>query len=183
MTRKQALLAAMQILSTDPAYIEISTRLQEIYDDLPLMHWNDKSIHDSVQQFIIDNGRTPTVSDFDHAGLPPHTVIKRRYGINLAEWLEANYPTKRKSFDEKVSPYIRAFIDDYNRIQPKTQQEFELNRSKGVVCYQTIMKYCHVSSWAELISTLHLPDYRISARAKRHIDVVVQIHSDIRKDK
>lgn len=61
MTRKEALKKAIEILSET---IDITALLQDIYDELPLIHWTDKSIRDTVEQFIIDNIRVPTATDF-----------------------------------------------------------------------------------------------------------------------
>ena len=49
MTRKTALLLAIQALSEDKNNKEICDVLQQIADDLPIAHWNKTNIIDSVQ--------------------------------------------------------------------------------------------------------------------------------------
>ena len=93
MTRKQALQRAIEHLSRFPEYTEEVRLLEEIRRELPLIHWSDRSIHDTVEQFILDNGRPPTASDFKKAGMPPHTVIQSKYKMPLSRWLDENYPT------------------------------------------------------------------------------------------
>lgn len=44
-------------LSQFPEYAEEVQLLQDICDELPLIHWSDKSIRDAVAQFILDYGR------------------------------------------------------------------------------------------------------------------------------
>ena len=56
MTRKQAIIQAIQALSALEGQEEAVTRLQELYEEMPLVHWSDKSIRDTVAQFIADNG-------------------------------------------------------------------------------------------------------------------------------
>lgn len=90
MTRKQALNKAIQVLSHNGGYAEVIRFLKDIHDELPLIHWSDKSIRDTVEQFIINNCRIPTATDFKRKGMPPHLVIKRKYKITLGEWLEQN---------------------------------------------------------------------------------------------
>ena len=97
MTRKQAIIQAVQALSAQGGNEEAIALLQDIYDEMPLIHWSDKSIKDVVEQFIVDNGRVPTVSDFRKKGMPPHTVFKFRYGITLSEWLSTNYPQPERN--------------------------------------------------------------------------------------
>ena len=75
MTRKQALQRAIEALSTNPEYAEDIRILQEIKDELPLIHWSDSSIRDTVEQFILDNNRVPTVTDFKKKGLPTQMLL------------------------------------------------------------------------------------------------------------
>lgn len=91
-TRKQALQRAIEHLSRFPEYAEEVRLLEEICDELPLIHWSDRSIRDTVEQFILDNGRPPTASDFKKAGMPPHTVIQSKYKMPLSRWLDETIP-------------------------------------------------------------------------------------------
>jgi hypothetical protein len=61
--------------------------------DLPLTGWTKKTIFDSIDQFIADYGRFPTAIDFKKKGLPPHPVIKLRFGVTLKDFLNMYYPT------------------------------------------------------------------------------------------
>ena len=59
-TRKDALNNAIAIISEkidDNFEIEETVRiLKELRDSLPLVHWTEETIFDSVNQFIKDNG-------------------------------------------------------------------------------------------------------------------------------
>jgi len=97
MTRKQAISLAIQALSETGQNEEAITVLRTLSDELPLVHWSDAAIHDAVEQFILDHDRIPTASDFKKRGLPPHTVIKNRYGATLQSWLQENYSVVKPS--------------------------------------------------------------------------------------
>ena len=84
MTRKQALELAVQALAENEEAVQV---LHTMIDELPLNRWTEDSIFDAVEQFILDHGRVPTTTDFKKRGLPPHTVIKRRFGMTLQGWL------------------------------------------------------------------------------------------------
>lgn len=159
MTRKTAIYQAIYILSQSKGNEEIIKKLQDIVDELPLIHWSDKSIRDRVEQFIEDEGRTPNVSDFRKKGMPPHTVFKQKYGINLAEWLQQNYPTTRPTAEEVTNAYIQEFTSEYKRIKPRSAKEYESNRNKGVKSWQTVCSRCGQTSWRGLIKHLDLPFY------------------------
>ena len=121
MTRKTALNQAIYILSQSEGNEEIIEKLQDLLEELPIIHWSDKSIHDRVQQFAEDNGRNPTTSDFKKKGMPPHPVIKQKYGINLSDWLEQFYPTNRPTPEQIRKEYTEEFIREYSRIKSPSQ--------------------------------------------------------------
>ena len=97
MTRKQALELAVQAMAANEEAVQV---LHTMIDELPLNRWTEAAIRDSVEQFILDNGRPPLRTDFKKRGLPPHTVIKRRFGVTLQEWLDQNYPTEKTPLDQ-----------------------------------------------------------------------------------
>lgn len=180
MTRKQAITKAIQAVSESglEESNDIIGLLQDIYDELPINHWTDKSIRDSVEQFIIDNGRNPTATDFKKRGMPPHPVIKQKYKVTLSEWLENNYPTQNLNFDELKNKYTNAFVEDYLRIKPKSSDEFNRKKSADTKCWQTVAKYYDVKSWLPLLSVLNLPHYEAD-NCKKPVHINVNIESNI----
>ena len=159
MTRKQALNSAIKALSTNKDYEETVALLQEIYDELPLNHWSEKSIHDTVKQFIIDNEKVPTATDFKRKDMPSHTIIKQKYNITLKQWLNTYYPTEKINYDMLKEKYTNDFVNEYQKIKPKSQYEFNKNKSQQTKVWQTIASYNNVKSWKDLLKKLHLPLY------------------------
>ena len=178
MTRKQALQRAITVLGKNPEYAEDIRILQEISDELPLIHWSDSSIRDTVEQFILDNGRVPTASDFKKKGMPPHPVIKQKYKITLGEWLEKHYPVRKPTYEELKEKYTQMFIEDYYRIKPKSQEEFNRGKRPETRGWQTVANYHHTKSWRNLLKKLDLPLYFDMARDHVPIKVTVNFHID-----
>jgi hypothetical protein len=129
MTRKQALAMAAQVLS-ERGQDEAAAILHKLSTELPFYSWSEDAIRDAVEQFILDHGRVPTATDFKKRGLPPHTVIKKRFGITLQEWLNRDYPVVKLSEEEKRTKATEAFVRDYFRIQPKSADEFNARRAR-----------------------------------------------------
>jgi hypothetical protein len=96
MTRKQASNQAIHELSKQDGQEEVIEKLQSICNELPLCNWTEAAIKDSVEQFYVENGRYPNVTDFKKKGMPPHPSVKRRFGINLKDRLQKNYPSEPK---------------------------------------------------------------------------------------
>jgi hypothetical protein len=178
MTRKQALRRAINFLSKHPEYEEDIRILQEISDELPLIHWSDSSIRDTVEQFILDNGRVPTTSDFKKKGMPPHPVIKQKYNVTLGEWLKQNYATRKPTQNERMDTYTKDFVEDYNRIKPRNQKEFNQNKCPWTKSWQTIAKYHGVRSWHTLLDALELPTYSKKPKETSPPDIKIQFFID-----
>ena len=96
--------------------------------ELPLNRWTEAAIRDSVEQFILDNGRPPLRTDFKKKCLPPHSVVKRRFGVTLQEWLDQNYPTEKTPLDELYAQATQEFIKEYLRIQPVSAEDYNTRR-------------------------------------------------------
>ena len=110
--------------------------------------------------------------------MPPHTVIKQKYKVNLSEWLEQNYPTHKPSFNELKEKYTKDFIEDYNIIKPKSQQEFNQYRRKGTKGWQTVAAYHDICSWRALIKHLNLTLYFDMQRDHKPMNLKINMHSD-----
>lgn len=159
MTRKQAIQTAISVLSRHKKYKDEVHILNQLLEELPLIHWSDASIRDAVEQFQLDYGRTPTVSDFRRKGMPPHPVIKQKYKVTLQQWLEENYPSHKPTKEELRDLYTAAFTDEYQRLHPKSQADFNRRRQKGVKGWNTVAKYNNVKTWRQLLAALKLPVY------------------------
>jgi len=165
-TRKDALNNAIAIVSEkidDNFEIEETVRiLKELRDSLPLVHWTEETIFDSVNQFIKDNGRFPLCCEFDtNTKLPSDSVIKRMFQMKTSEWIKKFYPdySERNSFESRKERYTQLFIEEYNRIRPKTQAEYDRQRRKNAPSYENMLKYYGLTSRLELLQVLNLPLY------------------------
>ena len=179
MTRKQAIYQAIQALSKEKGHEEAISSLRDIYEELPLIHWTDKSIRDTVEQFIIDNGRNPTASDFRKKGMPPHPVIKQKYKITLGEWLAQNYPTHAPRFEELKSKYTEDFVNEYIRIKPTSEGDFDKRRNRNTKTWITVAKYNNTTTWRGLLNALSLPIYTKPISPPRRTVIKVHITTDI----
>ena len=159
MTRKQALAVAIEALSKTGRNEEAIAVLHKISNELPLNRWTEDAIRDSVEQFTLDNGRPPTRTDFRSKYLPPHSVIRRRFGVTLQEWLDQNYPTKKTPLDELHAKATENFIKEYLRIQPVSAEDYNARRNHPSHGWFAIAKYNHTRRWRILLEKLNLPIY------------------------
>jgi RNA polymerase sigma factor (sigma-70 family) len=175
MTRKQALELAVQTLAGNEEAVQV---LHTMIDELPLNRWTEAAIRDSVEQFILDNGRPPLRTDFKKKCLPPHSVIKHRFGLTLQEWLDLNYPTEKTPLDELHAQATQDFIREYLRIQPVSAEDYNARRTHPSRGWYAIAKYNHTRRWRILLERLNLPIYNNRGTPNSTPQLKVRVISD-----
>jgi hypothetical protein len=172
MTRKQALYKALEVLTDREAI----TKISEIIKELPLCNWTERAIFDTIDQFVLDNDRNPTATDFLPKGMPPHPVIKLRFGMTLGEFLAKYYPQPTPDKDEQK----RLFIAEYERIQPRGACDFNDKRADGIPTWGTFAKMFGFSRWLEWIEFCGLErSSPVLRERKRGVGLSVSSHVDI----
>ena len=177
MTRKQAInkaIAALQKTGDNSGAIWV---LEELSNELPIIHWSDTALRDTVDQFIADTGRMPTATDFKKPGMPPYRVFMCNYGLTPTEWLQTNYPEHYPSAQEMINRHTKAFIEDYLRLQPKSADDFNERRSDKSRGWRSVARYHHLGTWTNLIKHLGLPKYT-EAKDQVAPKVTVVVHND-----
>ncbi|MBQ8333188.1 MAG: sigma-70 family RNA polymerase sigma factor [Clostridia bacterium] len=178
MTRKQALEAAAERLGKSGENGEVIAVLYEIMHELPLASWTDGRIRDAVEQFIAENGYIPSVRDFGKRPLPPHTVIRNRYGITCGEWMKRNYPKTDISPESETKRLTAAFLEDYRRIKPRSAREFDRNRSPSTPCWITVCRHHGLTRWRQLLAHLGLEPGKNAGKTGETAHLRVKIRSD-----
>jgi len=148
MTRKQALHSVIEILTDD----DLKTKIAEILDDLPFTGWSEETIFDTLDQFVIDHGRNPTTTDFKKKGLPPHPVIKLRFGVTLKEFLAKHYPTVRHVnsqiyYNKPKEEWRTLFINQYHKQKPVSSVEYDKNRPQNTPSWYTVSRMFGITGW------------------------------------
>jgi len=160
MTRKQALHMALEALTDETAKAKVA----EILEDMPFIGWSERTIFDTIDQFIIDHGRIPTASDFRKKSLPPHPVIKLRFGKTLREFLDIYYPTKKlcdsKTYSDKSREEWQAsFITEYHNIKPGSAEEYNARRSSGLPSWATVARLFDITKWLDWLTYCDIVPY------------------------
>ncbi len=182
MTIKKSLELAISIVSesNNPDKDEITRALQICHDTLHTMQWTKELVFDACDQFILENQRDITVTDFDHALLPRHTTIKRLFHMTAAEFRDKYYPLltfarsisspyRRKSEEE----VIQMFVDEFHRVKPHSQEDFAARYDrKRSPCWDTVAKYCGIPHrWTSVLQYLNLKPYPKQERKPTQLSV------------
>lgn len=160
MTRKQALALAIEALSSINGSEEARKILHTLSQELPFTQWTKEAIRDAVEQFILEQGRVPTVTDFKRSTLPPHPMIKKRFGLTAKEWLDLHYPNRQPTEEEQREQINAAFIREYCRIRPGTARAFNEARREDCPSWYRVAVRNGLHRWGELLQQLSLPVYK-----------------------
>ncbi len=180
MTRKEALSLAMQALSETGQNAEAVDVLRTMREELPLNRWSAAAIRDAIDQFVLDHGRLPNAADFKRdRTLPPHTVIKNKFGVNLSEWLVDTYPDILELKKKAQAAATERFAQEYHRLQPKSAAEFDRGRGPDCCCWYTIAGYNETNTWRALLAKLELPVFSNVAVPKKKREYYVQFEANL----
>ena len=178
MTRKQAITKAIETLRQAGDNAEAIRVLEELSSELPIIHWSDATLRDTVDQFIADTGRMPAATDFKNPGMPPYRVFMCNYGLTPTEWLQTNYPEHYPTQDDLKDMYTKAFIEDYMRLQPTSADDFNERRSDKTRGWRCVARYHHLGAWTSLIKHLGLPKFSDVKPEREPSKVTVVVHND-----
>ena len=170
LTRKAALLEAIELVKRSDIPRERKEALTEMLalcvEELPFAKWSKAAIYDACDQFYVDRGRVPSIKDFDRAGLPSHTVVKRRLGITVRELREQHFP-KELLDGRNRDAVVETFRKEYKRCKASTLKGYDKNRGVGQPCAQTVMKAAGVSRWSDLLDRAGVETVKVKSAGKR----------------
>ena len=167
MTRKQAVLQAIEQLDKDEENSSIVEKLKEILEELPLSVWTQKSIIDTVETYAIELGNMlPLATDLTSKnGLPSSTVIFNKFVITSMDiFLKEYFPMfnkqckKHSPYNDKEKEYfVNTFIENYIRIKNKFSlkyigsKTYDKYKEKNTPHTATIIKNCNCKSYEDLL--------------------------------
>lgn len=185
MTRKQAVLDAIWILSKNKENAQTVELLKEIYDELPLTRWTEKSILDAFAEFLLENDRLPTKKDLCN-DLPSVNAIERIFKVSgLIEFEKKYFPHKFE--DEcRVSPYWwysvtdfkNCFVNNYNIINGGLYvkyDDYDLYREPGTPALRLIIEKMECNSYNELLEKVGIKKKKESLTIQSNKRTIVDI--------
>lgn len=156
-TRKQAVLRAIEVLSESKENEEICKVLENLAEELPLSHWTENSILDVTNQFLNDNGKLPASVDFLKVDyLPSRCTIKNKLGLTVEEFYKKYYSNfycnSNSIYNYKdIEYWTNMFKEQYIKHGKPSLNIFDKIRDEDTPCVQTYCKIIGVSTWNELL--------------------------------
>lgn len=167
MTRREALLCAIEYIGDNNP--ELTDKLNEMLEDMPMTHWSAAACYDAIEDFCITHGRFPRMEDFKYnSKLPALPTIRNRFKMPALQWLSSleHYTPAR------TNSALAAFIDEYNRIHPVSGPDYNIKKREDVSKWQAVARrYTPSGNWTDLLKLAglrsvprrHIPEYQVDA--------------------
>ena len=183
MTRKQAILEALDVLSKIDGKSDVCDKLKEVADSVPFTHWDEKTVFDAIEQFKADNGRYPMLSEFRIKELPTHPTIKNRFKMTLKEFLKKYYPesTPQTSYkyERNREVWLKNFKQQCSRMEElRGADDYDKRRDKETPCAEILCRIIGVKNWGELCKVAGVKIIYGAPHKKLHITVNTLSDSD-----
>lgn len=177
MTRKTALLRAIQILTPIESEESTVSKLQEMLDEYPSPHWSKLKIIDAFRQWVADHGQVPSSTTIDaDRSLPSHSTIKQAFGMTASEFMALQFPSDERPIrisnygSKTAKEWGDALRQDFIRVGAIGATDYNKKRSMDMPVYQVIMRILDVATWGELAAEIDLPDQIKPTRNERNVN-------------
>ena len=183
MTRKEAINYAIRTIIDANGDNEAVQLLRDIQEEMPIHHWSKKSILDACTQWVQDHGFMPTAQRLDQISyLPSHTALKTHFNMTYAEFLNKYFARPNEHYipqygSKPTGEWLKLFREEYQRIKPTSQLEFDLQRGEGTPCCMTfVRRFSPDAKYSTLTAMLGLPKYERKKKEKTHERTEFTVH-------
>ncbi len=134
-------------------------RLEGIIADCKIMgiYWTKEKVFEVLNKWRDEHGRNPSVTNLMEPEMPPPSTIQRLFDMSGSAFLNIYYPrsdkSKRKNkYSIKTEQeWIEDFVEQFNKIQPVSADDYNAKREKNTPTWNTIARYLNLSTWHELL--------------------------------
>lgn len=165
-TIKEALHIAINLLEQQPTTKQNKQAiklLSNLTNRDYFVKWNKSLIISTLDEWIKEHDRVPTVRDLTETGMPKAVVIQKHFGVSASVFLKQQYghlipKTERRNKygfncqEDWINCFRTQFLK-HNR--PKCKQ-YNLVKDECTPQYETIIRHSGVSSWTELLKVANV---------------------------
>jgi len=163
MTRKEAIIYAIDMIRKYGGDSEESKSAEEkltsVMNDLPLTKWSKEAIFDACDQYCKKHNKSYlTATDFNSGELPPHRVVKKRFGMEVKEFRDQYYPVPNRMpyhnvyYKMSEEDYTKEFAQFCKKYSYLTQDEYNKRRPEHLPTWVILARMNGVERWTELLS-------------------------------
>lgn len=155
MTRKQAVLKAIEVLSKEDSYNEVCEALERIISSKLVGTWSKELTLEAVEDFIRENGYYPTLREMDEDDmLPAHASAYIAMGIGHEDMKRKyfpNVPYRAQFIKPSQEEWRERFQALYAELGTPSEDLFDKVRPEGEACADTWKRRLKCKRWSELL--------------------------------
>lgn len=183
MTRKQAALKAIELLSGNEENKEICEGLSKIVNGKLTEIWNQELVLESIQDFITEHGYYPTVKQMDASPMmPAHASAYLAMGMGYRAVKETYFPDvphKQEYGKPTAEEWIEQFQKIFVELEKPTEREFNEKRPEGIACASTWARRAECKNWNDLLVKSGFEECLRNIHAPRCTLEVITLESDL----
>lgn len=160
------------------------TRLKNLQDKNHYTKWTKDLVFNRLSKWARTHNRNPTITNLAESGMPKGSQIRRLFDMSPKAFLNTYYPqlkedTINKKYTTKSKQeYVDLFIEEYERIKPKSSREYNNKRNPNYPTWCTIARYINVSTWLQLLECTGVDTSHLNKIETAH-NFNVTYHSDL----
>ena len=122
------------------------------------IQWTKEMVFEQLDKWKIDHGRNPTVTNLTEQDMPKGITIQNLFDMKASAFLNIYYPTEtRKAITSRYKmktkeEWVTDFVTQYNKIKPKSSNEYNTLRDNGSPTWNTTARYCNCTTWNQLLN-------------------------------
>lgn len=150
-------ISAIQQLPDTEENRQAIIRLSNMKSQDRYIHWTKELVFEYLDKWKIEHDRNPTVTTLTEPNMPKYTTIQKLFNMKASAFLNIYYPSEeRKPMTTKYTvkteqEWIDDFKEQFDKIQPKSANDYNNKRDKSTPTWLTIARYLGVTKWTELI--------------------------------
>ena len=160
-------------------------RLEKMKRQNSFIQWTKEEVIKRLDDWKEQHKRNPTVTNLIEPDMPKPITIQKLFDMKASAFLNIYYPMKKRranttkyNFKTKEE-WIQDFIEQYNKILPSTQKDYNTKRDKSSPTWNTIVRYCGFNNWNELIRFTKVNTNKIKTKVVYQNSNVIIVNTDI----
>lgn len=186
MTRQEALYYAISAIEQQPES-EAGKRaidvLLKMAESCKYIKWTKETVIQALDNWKIEHGRNPSVTDLSEPDMPKGTTIKKLFDMKPSAFLNMYYPREHKKkattkYDlMSLEEYKSIFVEQYQKHKPTSSKQYDSLRDVSTPSWNTIAIRCGLTTWNELLSFSKVERYSRVSGISQNREYTVTVYN------
>lgn len=177
MSVKRALHIAIDLIEQQPK-TQKNQEAQKVLENLTskeyFVHWDRGVITSTIQKWIDNHNRMPTVRDLSEPGMPKAVTIQKHFGLSASVYLKQQFghlfPEQEKrnkyGFTDQED-WLQCFRHQFLKHGRINSKKYNLVKDDGTPKWETIVRHSGANGWRDLMDKANVSYEKSTAQANK----------------